>query len=62
MTAKRRTLGAHPADRFPPRTRRLITDYIVAFASGDYRKLSRVLLAMDAVAQGVDLDAVQLRG
>jgi predicted unusual protein kinase regulating ubiquinone biosynthesis (AarF/ABC1/UbiB family) len=44
--------------RFPPRTRRLITDYIVAFATGDYRRLGRVLLDMDAVAQGVDLDAM----
>jgi len=42
--------------RFPPRTRKLITDYIVAFATADYKKLGRVLLSMDAVAQGVDLD------
>jgi predicted unusual protein kinase regulating ubiquinone biosynthesis (AarF/ABC1/UbiB family) len=44
--------------RFPPRTRKLITDYIVAFATGDYQRLGRVLLSMDAVAQGVDLDAM----
>jgi predicted unusual protein kinase regulating ubiquinone biosynthesis (AarF/ABC1/UbiB family) len=44
--------------RFPPRTRRLITDYIVAFATGDYRQLGRVLLSMDAVAAGVDLEAM----
>jgi predicted unusual protein kinase regulating ubiquinone biosynthesis (AarF/ABC1/UbiB family) len=44
--------------RFEPRTRRLITDYIVAFATGDYRQLAHVLLSMDAVAQGVDLDAM----
>jgi predicted unusual protein kinase regulating ubiquinone biosynthesis (AarF/ABC1/UbiB family) len=44
--------------RFAPRTRRLITDYIVAFATGDYAALARVLLSMDAVAQGVDLAAM----
>ncbi len=42
--------------RFTPRTRRLITDYIVSFATGEYRKLGQTLLAMDAVAYGVDLD------
>jgi predicted unusual protein kinase regulating ubiquinone biosynthesis (AarF/ABC1/UbiB family) len=44
--------------RFPPRTRRLITDYIVAFSMGDYKRLGKVLLSMDAVEKGVDLDAM----
>jgi predicted unusual protein kinase regulating ubiquinone biosynthesis (AarF/ABC1/UbiB family) len=44
--------------RFSARTRRQITEYIVAFATGDYRKLGQVLLSMDAVAAGVDLDAM----
>ena len=44
--------------RFPPRTRRLITDYIVAFSMGDYKRLGQVLLSMDAVDNGVDLDAM----
>jgi predicted unusual protein kinase regulating ubiquinone biosynthesis (AarF/ABC1/UbiB family) len=42
--------------RFGPRTRRQITDYIVSFATGEYKKLAQTLLAMDAVAYGVDLD------
>jgi predicted unusual protein kinase regulating ubiquinone biosynthesis (AarF/ABC1/UbiB family) len=42
--------------RFDERTRHLITDYIVAFAQGQYRDLAQTLLSMDAVAYGVDLD------
>jgi aarF domain-containing kinase len=44
--------------RFDKRTRAQIAEYIVAFASGDYRSLGRVLMSMDAVSQGVDLDAM----
>ena len=44
--------------RFDKKTRRQIAEYIVAFASGDYRALGRVLMSMDAVSQGVDLDAM----
>jgi predicted unusual protein kinase regulating ubiquinone biosynthesis (AarF/ABC1/UbiB family) len=44
--------------RFDDQTRRQITDYIVAFATGDYAALTRVLLSMDAVAEGVDLEAL----
>ena len=44
--------------RFPPRIRKLITDYIVCFATGDYRGLVKALLAMDAVAVGVDEEAL----
>jgi predicted unusual protein kinase regulating ubiquinone biosynthesis (AarF/ABC1/UbiB family) len=42
--------------RFSPKIRRQITDYIVAFSMGDYRRLGEVLLSMDAVQSGVDLD------
>jgi predicted unusual protein kinase regulating ubiquinone biosynthesis (AarF/ABC1/UbiB family) len=42
--------------RFDGRTRRQVTDYIVAFAQGQYRDLAETLLSMDAVAYGVDLD------
>jgi len=42
--------------RFSPHTRRQVTDYIVAFATGQYRDLARVMLDMDAIAWGVDLE------
>jgi len=41
--------------RFDAATRARITDYIVAFATGDYQSLGRALVAMDAVSDGVDL-------
>jgi predicted unusual protein kinase regulating ubiquinone biosynthesis (AarF/ABC1/UbiB family) len=44
--------------RFAPKVRLQITDYIIAFATGDYRKLAEVLLSMDAVAASVDLDGM----
>jgi predicted unusual protein kinase regulating ubiquinone biosynthesis (AarF/ABC1/UbiB family) len=44
--------------RFDMKTRRQIAEYIVAFASGDFRALGRVLMSMDAVSHGVDLDAM----
>ena len=44
--------------RFDQKTRRQITDYVVAFATGDYDALTRVLVSMDAVTQGVDLKAL----
>jgi aarF domain-containing kinase len=44
--------------RFDERTRRQVTDYVVAFATGDYRALGRALVSMDAVSSGVDLDAM----
>lgn len=44
--------------RFDKPTRQKISEYIVAFAGGDYRALGRVLMSMDAVAQGVDLEAM----
>ena len=44
--------------RFDKKTRRQIAEYIVAFASGDFRALGRVMMNMGAMSQGIDLDAV----
>jgi aarF domain-containing kinase len=44
--------------RFDHKTRRQIAEYIVAFASGDFRALARVMMSMGAMSQGIDLDAV----
>jgi len=44
--------------RFDKKTRRDIAEYIVAFASGDFRALGRVMMSMGAMSQGIDLDAV----
>jgi aarF domain-containing kinase len=44
--------------RFDDATRRKITEYIVAFATGDFHALGRAMLSMDAVAEGVDLEAM----
>jgi predicted unusual protein kinase regulating ubiquinone biosynthesis (AarF/ABC1/UbiB family) len=41
--------------RFSRETRRKITDYIVAFATGDYDLLARTAVSMDAVTAGVDM-------
>jgi aarF domain-containing kinase len=35
-----------------------VTDYPMAFASGDFRKLAEVMTAMGAVGTSVDLDAL----
>jgi predicted unusual protein kinase regulating ubiquinone biosynthesis (AarF/ABC1/UbiB family) len=44
--------------RFDQKTRQQITQYIVAFASGDFHALSRVMMSMDAVSAGVDIEAM----
>jgi predicted unusual protein kinase regulating ubiquinone biosynthesis (AarF/ABC1/UbiB family) len=44
--------------RFDKKTRRQIAEYIVAFASGDFRALARVMMSMGAMSQGIDVDAV----
>jgi aarF domain-containing kinase len=44
--------------RFDDATRRKITEYIVAFATGDFHALGRAMMAMDAVAENIDLDAM----
>ncbi len=42
--------------RFSPEVRRQITEYIVAFATGDYARLVQVMLSMGAVSGGVDVE------
>ncbi len=44
--------------RFPRERRVQVTDYLMAFASGDFRKLAEVMAAMGAVGGHVDLDAL----
>lgn len=42
--------------RFDDKQRRLVTEYMVAFAMGDYRKLAEVITAMGSVPDGLDMD------
>jgi predicted unusual protein kinase regulating ubiquinone biosynthesis (AarF/ABC1/UbiB family) len=42
--------------RFNDRQRAMVTDYIVAFATGDYRTLARVITEMGSVHQAIDQD------
>jgi predicted unusual protein kinase regulating ubiquinone biosynthesis (AarF/ABC1/UbiB family) len=44
--------------RFDKETRRQIAEYIVAFASGDFAALGRVMVAMGALSGAVDFDAL----
>jgi aarF domain-containing kinase len=44
--------------RFDPRTRQLVTEYLIAFAGGDYGALVRVMMSMGSVAGHVDTAAV----
>lgn len=41
--------------RFDDEQRRLVTDYIIAFASGDYRRLAEVIVEMGGVPEGLDM-------
>lgn len=43
--------------RFDERQKWMVTDYIVAFVSGDYPALARVIADMGGVQENVDLDA-----
>jgi predicted unusual protein kinase regulating ubiquinone biosynthesis (AarF/ABC1/UbiB family) len=43
--------------RFDDEQRRLVTDYIIAFSTGDYRKLGEVIAEMGGVPDGLDMDA-----
>ncbi|RMH43690.1 MAG: AarF/ABC1/UbiB kinase family protein [Deltaproteobacteria bacterium] len=43
--------------RFDERQRAMVTDYLVAFTTGDYRALARVIGEMGGVTDGVDMDA-----
>jgi predicted unusual protein kinase regulating ubiquinone biosynthesis (AarF/ABC1/UbiB family) len=44
--------------RFDKKKRQQITEYLVAFVGGDFHALSRVMMSMDAVSAGVDLEAM----
>ena len=43
--------------RFDDRQRAMVTDYIVAFASADYRTLARVIVEMGSVVGSIDQEA-----
>jgi aarF domain-containing kinase len=43
--------------RFTDRQRWLVTDYMVSFSLGDYRKLAQVTVDMGGVAENLDMDA-----
>jgi predicted unusual protein kinase regulating ubiquinone biosynthesis (AarF/ABC1/UbiB family) len=42
--------------RFPRERREQVTDYLMAFATGDFRKLADVMAAMGSTSAKVDLD------
>jgi aarF domain-containing kinase len=45
--------------RFSPERREQVTDYLIAFATGDFRKLAEVMIAMGSIERGkVDLDSL----
>jgi aarF domain-containing kinase len=44
--------------RFPRERREQITDYLMAFAAGDFRKLADVMVAMGSAHAKIDLDAL----
>jgi len=44
--------------RFPRERRDQVTDYLLAFATGDFRRLADVLAAMGSTSAKVDLDAL----
>jgi aarF domain-containing kinase len=43
--------------RFDDRQRRLVTDYVIAFASADYKTLARVIVEMGSVHEKIDVCA-----
>jgi aarF domain-containing kinase len=43
--------------RFNEQQKRLVTDYVVAFASADYKSLARVIVEMGSVHDEIDVDA-----
>jgi len=45
--------------RFSPERREQVTDYLIAFATGDFRKLAEVMIAMGSIERDkVDLDSL----
>ena len=43
--------------RFSDEQRRLVTDYMLSFSTGDYRKLARVIVDMGGVPQDLEMDS-----
>jgi aarF domain-containing kinase len=43
--------------RFQDRERYLVTDYMIAFASGNYRRLAEIIIEMGGKPDGLDMDA-----
>jgi predicted unusual protein kinase regulating ubiquinone biosynthesis (AarF/ABC1/UbiB family) len=44
--------------RFDDKERELVTDYMIAFASGNYRKLAEIICEMSGTPPGLDMDAL----
>ncbi|HEY0480675.1 MAG TPA: AarF/UbiB family protein [Kofleriaceae bacterium] len=43
--------------RFDEKERELVTDYMIAFASGNYKKLAEIICEMSGTPPGLDMDA-----
>src|SRR5262249_25218813 len=43
--------------RFDDRSRYLVTDYMIAFASGNYKRLAEIIVEMAGAPNGLDMDA-----
>ncbi|MBA3455124.1 MAG: AarF/ABC1/UbiB kinase family protein [Deltaproteobacteria bacterium] len=43
--------------RFDEKERYLVTDYMIAFASGNYKRLAEIIIEMAGAPQGLDVDA-----
>ncbi|MDQ3364196.1 MAG: AarF/UbiB family protein [Myxococcota bacterium] len=43
--------------RFDEKARYLVTDYMIAFASGNYKRLAEIIIEMGGKPEGLDLDA-----
>jgi predicted unusual protein kinase regulating ubiquinone biosynthesis (AarF/ABC1/UbiB family) len=43
--------------RFDEQQRAMVTDYLIAFSTGDYTQLAKVIAEMGGVSQGIDIDA-----
>jgi predicted unusual protein kinase regulating ubiquinone biosynthesis (AarF/ABC1/UbiB family) len=43
--------------RFDEQQRGMVTDYLIAFSTGDYTQLARVIAEMGGVSEGVDIEA-----
>ena len=43
--------------RFDDKARYLVTDYMIAFASGNYKRLAEIIIEMAGAPEGLDLDS-----